>query len=145
MRILPVLIDKNNYENPLFLLVSSITGWVFLYSFSYFLKHIRGIKKLMICIGKRTISVLILHFLSLKIVEVVVIIYYDMPFFCLAAFPNLYGNKALWWLLYTIVGVGIPILTDILYHYFCAAVLPPPTFEMFSDHQVAKIVHKKMS
>ncbi|HBM98817.1 MAG TPA: hypothetical protein DD413_05260 [Ruminococcus sp.] len=111
-----IALDQNHYENPLFLLAASLTGWAFLYSMSYFIKLIPGIKEMMLVIGKRTLTVVILHFLSIKIVEVIVVAYYGMPAFCVAAFPNLYGEKGLWWFAYTVVGVGVPIVANILYH-----------------------------
>lgn len=111
-----IALDQNRYENPVYFLAASLTGWAFLYSISYFLKLIPGIKQTMTCIGKRTLTVVILHFLCLKIVEVIVVTYYGMPHFCVAAFPNLYGSRSLWWLAYTVVGVGVPVLANILYH-----------------------------
>lgn len=112
-----ISLSNNSYENPLFLLAASLTGWAFLYSLSYFLKHIPVVKQGLICIGKKTLTVLILHFLCMKIVEYIVVIYYGMPYFCVAAFPNLYGNRGLWWLAYTVVGVGVPVFANIFYHF----------------------------
>ena len=66
-------------------------------------------------IGKRTLSVLLLHFLSFKIVEAVVVTVYQVPSFCLAAFPNLYGDRGLWWAVYTLVGVGVPVMASLFY------------------------------
>ena len=62
--------------------------------------------------------VVILHFLSFKIIEVIVTWLYGLPIFCVAAFPNLYGERGMWWLLYTVAGVGVPVLVSIMWHRF---------------------------
>lgn len=114
----------NSYENPFFLLSTSILGWLFLYSISYFIKNVRAIKNTMICIGKNTLSVLILHFLAFKLVGIVVVAYYEVPAFCLASFPSLYGERGLWWVAYTIVGVGVPVIISVLYHKIVGKMIP---------------------
>ena len=108
----------NSYENPFFLLSTSLFGWLLLCSLSYFIQKYLYLKKVMIIIGKYTLSILILHFLSFKIVAAIVVHYYDMPSFCIAAFPNLFGSIGLWWLAYTIIGVTIPVILGIIYHNF---------------------------
>ena len=62
-------------------------------------------------------SIVILHFLSFKIVEFIIINLYDLPNFCLATFPQLYGNIGIWWIAYTVVGIAIPIILSISYEY----------------------------
>lgn len=113
-----ISLDRNQYENPVFLLCSSLAGWCFLYSLSYFVKQIYYLKKVFVSVGQRTLTVVILHFLSFKISAVFVAVYYGLPMFCVAAFPNLHGDKGCWWLLYTVVGVGIPVILNIIYHKF---------------------------
>lgn len=66
-------------------------------------------------IGKRTLSIVEMHFLAFKLVALVVTYVYGLPRFCIAAFPNLYGDRGLWWIAYTIVGVAIPILVRLIY------------------------------
>ncbi len=111
-----IALNSNSYENPLFLLATSFLGWCLLYSISYFIKLLPHIKFIFVEIGKRTLSVVIFHFLSLKIVAGIIVLIYNLPSFCIAAFPNLYGYEGLWWIAYTIVGVGVPVLLNIIYH-----------------------------
>lgn len=103
------------YVNPVYMLTASVCGWFMLYSIAFFLKSIPGVKKPLMEIGRRTLSVVIFHFLAFKLVAAIVVRYYGVPAFCIAAFPNLYGNRG-WWLGYTIVGVSVPVLADYLYH-----------------------------
>ena len=110
-----VSLAKNTYLNPGFLVAASLAGWVFLYSVSYFLKKITVMKSVLCLIGRTTLPVMLLHFLCMKIVAYIVTLYYGIPAFCVAAFPNLYGSTGFWWLAYTAVGVTVPIMLDMLY------------------------------
>lgn len=111
-----VALDRNSYENPAFLLATSFMGWCFLYSIAYFITLL-PIKNFFLAIGKRTLTIVIFHFLSFKIVAIIVVKVYSLPDFCMAAFPNLHGAKGMWWLAYTIVGVGIPVVLNISYRF----------------------------
>lgn len=111
-----ILLDQNTYENPVFLIASSFAGWVFLYSIAFFIKKSTPLKTIMLAIGRRTLTIVVLHFLSFKIVELAVVLFYNLPACCLAAFPNLFGGRGMWWLAYTVVGVGVPVCLNMFYH-----------------------------
>ena len=110
-----ISLNENKYENPLFLVICSFSGWLFLYSSAYFIKYIPWLKRLMLIIGKRTLPIVILHFLSFKFVAAIAVKSYNLPSFCMAAYPNLYGKRGLWWLAYVIVGVSFPVIASIIY------------------------------
>ena len=107
-------IGGNKYTSPIFMVVVSLLGWFFLYELSYFINK-TIFKKIFIELGKRTISIVILHFLCMKIVTYIVCLVYDLPMYCLAGFPNVYGNIGLWWLAYTAVGVIVPVFLYDIY------------------------------
>ncbi len=109
-----ISLGNNRYENPLFLLLSSLAGWILLMSVSIFLKDVKCTCLLQL-IGKRTISILILHFLAFKIVALGVVLYYKIPIFCVAAFPNLYGERGGIWIIYSLIGVIVPICISLFY------------------------------
>lgn len=109
-------LSSNSYVNPCFLLATSFMGWCFLYSIAHFIA-LFPVKKFFLGIGKRTLSIVILHFLAFKLVAIIVAKFYGLPDFCIASFPNLYGEKGVWWLAYTIVGVGIPVALSICYRF----------------------------
>ena len=109
-----ITIGSNFYPNPLFFAAASVCGWVFLYSISYFLKN-TPLKKPLTVIGSCTMGILALHYLSFKIVCAIVVKVYGLPSFCIAARPHLYGDTGLWWLAYTVVGVTVPVLLNMLY------------------------------
>ena len=100
----------NSYKSPLLLITCSIIGWAFLYSASNIINHYKHIKKILMLIGKDTISIVILHFLCFKIVSLCISYIYDLPLYCIAVFPNLNGSVGCWWLAYTIVGVCLPVI-----------------------------------
>lgn len=111
-------LSTNSYMNPIFLLSCSTAGWGFLFSSAFFIKRIFVIKKILCYIGQNTLSIVILHFLCMKIVTFLIVKIYNLPMCSLAAFPNLYGNIGLWWLIYTLVGTIIPIMFNSLYRLF---------------------------
>lgn len=109
-----ISLGSNSYVNPAFLMLASLAGWCLLYGIAYFINLLK-VKKIFLEIGKRTLSIVIFHFLAFKIVASVIVLVYELPSFCIAAFPNLYGDKGMWWLLYSIVGVTVPILLNVMY------------------------------
>ncbi len=109
-----VSLVNNSYINPLFLITSSLAGWFFLFGLSRIICSL-NINAIFEYVGENTLSILILHFLAFKPVAWVVAEFYNLPTFCVAAFPNLYGNKGIWWLGYTIVGVTAPLFCNYIY------------------------------
>lgn len=105
-----VNLGKNDYETPLFLLSASLAGWFILYEISYFLAETRLGKGIEVA-GENSLIIMIFHFLSFKLVSLVGILLEHKPFYLMAAFPVLY-NDGVWWIFYTAVGVGMPILVN---------------------------------
>jgi fucose 4-O-acetylase-like acetyltransferase len=68
-------------------------------------------------IGRNTISIMALQFISFKIVAIIQIYIYRYPLYYLAKFPVISGNNG-WWILYSIVGVIVPIFIK----YICKMV-----------------------
>lgn len=67
--------------------------------------------------GDHTMEVLTWHFLSLKIVSLLLIAIYRLPIKQLSEFPVIeeYAHQG-WWILYLCAGIGIPILGTYGYH-----------------------------
>ena len=57
--------------------------------------------------------ILCLHFIFFKIVTCIQVILYSLPNYRLASFPCYYTEY--WWILYTIVGIVGPLVTNYLY------------------------------
>ena len=61
-------------------------------------------------IGKNTLNILIFHFISFKLVSLGIIMANGEPFERLAEFPVLTLHNNFMWILYTIIGVAMPLL-----------------------------------
>lgn len=108
-----IALNVNEYVNPLFLLVASFAGWSFLYETSFFVQKIAYLPTALICMGRNTLAVVVLHLLCFKIVNMFGVIFSGKPACLIAAFPVLYEGGA-WWIAYTAVGLGIPIALNCL-------------------------------
>ena len=105
---------SNNYKDPIYFLIVSLADWQFLYEISYFILKINLLKKVMICVGRNTLPVVILHFLCFKIVSYIEVIINGDPICLVAAFPTLYTN-GLWWVAYTVVGLVSPVCLSLMW------------------------------
>lgn len=99
---------SNVYTSPWFFLSAALLGiYVNLY-ISKLMDISRWNFKLIEYIGKHSLFILALHFLSFKLVNYLQVVYYSYPYEWVAYFPTLpFTNK--WWIIYTIVGVFLPI------------------------------------
>jgi hypothetical protein len=73
--------------------------------------------KFLIYVGGYTFNVLTWHFLSMKLVSLLLIAIYGLPIKQLSEFPVIekYAHQG-WWILYLCVGVSIPVLWTYCYH-----------------------------
>ena len=71
----------------------------------------------LIYVGGYTFNVLTWHFLSMKLVSLLLIIGYGLSIDRLADFPVMedYATKG-WWVIYSIVGVSLPVAGTYLFH-----------------------------
>ncbi len=109
-----IALDQNSYVNPVFFLIVSFSGWQFLYEIAHYIMKSNSLKNLFTCIGRNTLSVVILHFLSFKIVSYIGVLINKQPLCIVAAFPVLYSD-GLWWIAYLIVGLAVPICLNLLW------------------------------
>ena len=87
--------------------------------FSQYLARKVGNKSLkcMVFMGDHTMEVLTWHFLSMKLVSLMIIAIYALPIKRLPEFPVIgeYTYQG-WWIAYLIVGIGIPLVWTYYYH-----------------------------
>lgn len=103
---------NTQYTNPIFFISSSLFG---IYIILYISKKCDKYNmKLLRYIGKSTVSVMILHFLCFKIVNEIQILIYNYPQYMLAKFPVISGKDG-WWIIYSVVGVILPVYLCYLY------------------------------
>lgn len=86
----------------------ALVGTIAIVNLSGFIK---GITKVILdYLGSKTLYILTFHFVSFKVVSLVKIWQYDLPIHVLSSFPVIDGNNSLYWILYSIVGVVLPVL-----------------------------------
>ena len=93
--------------------VSAIAGIFMAFSLCKWLSRFKLLGGSLTFTGDRTLSILTWHFLSFKIVSLVIIAIYGLSIVHLAEFPVIetYAYRG-WWAAYLIVGVTIPLLLD---------------------------------
>lgn len=109
-----IALDSNSYVNPVFFIVASLIGWEFCFTLATLIKKVGVLTKIIAYWGRNTMPIIVLHFLSFKIVSLIGILIQGKPLFTMAAFPVLYTD-GLWWIPYTVAGMTIPLLLNWVY------------------------------
>ena len=99
----------NQYPGWLFLLVASAAGWVLVYECARLAAALPVLAAALAALGRAAMPVVILHFLSFKLVSWLGLQVLGGEPYLLAAFPTLYSGGA-WWLAYTAAGLALPLL-----------------------------------
>lgn len=104
----------NTFSNPIIFILGALVG---IYCVFYCSKLIsmknNYIKRFILYAGQNTIIIMALHLLSFKVINILQVIIYKKPIDLIANLPILYSN-GIWWILYTIVGVLIPLIINYL-------------------------------
>ena len=103
-------IANNYYNNPIWLILASISGFFFILYISKVLSNNLFCSKLLSYIGQHTIIILCMHILFFKIITYLQVLIYNQPDYMLAAFPTLFNQNG-WWIAYGIVGIAGPLIT----------------------------------
>ena len=101
---------------PYFIL--SITGILFIFDVSKYINMHINDHHYIYHIGNHTMSILALNLLALKIGNLIKIQIYDMPIESLASHTIIYDHNQIFWILYIIIGVSIPLLLEHIYMFF---------------------------
>lgn len=101
---------------PYFIL--SFTGIFFIFSVSKYINLHVNDNHYIYFIGNHTMPILALNLLTLKIGNLIKIQIYDMPMESLASHTIIYDHNQLFWILYIIIGVSIPLLLEHMYLFF---------------------------
>lgn len=118
-----ILIVMNNFggigmasayiTNPIFFILTSTNGWIMLRVVASMLAP--KIKNTLAFIGQHTLSIVLLHFCSFKIVSFLYIIHNNEERILLASYPVIDGSCSYLWIIYGLVGVAVPLIINILY------------------------------
>ena len=82
-----------------------------LYSLGMMLQKTKIFTSVLQYISIHSVPIVGMHFLCFKIVSLIAVLALGMKMYMIAAFPVLELPGA-WWLLYTVVGISIPLLAD---------------------------------
>lgn len=113
-----VSVNSNKYLSPDFLICNSALGFYLTFSIAKWIQNTR-FEKVFISLGKRSMSIMILHFTSFKFVTMIIIYILDYSWDRLCEFPiltfesELLGNVAS--IPYFFVGLFIPLVCSIIW------------------------------
>ena len=109
-----VALNGNIFPDGVFLMISSISGIYFVMFVSILITKLNKVANVFSYIGKNTLSILALHFISFKLV---MILQYKLNFIKYEDIARLTGwnNGNAFYILYVIVGIGIPLLLGYVY------------------------------
>lgn len=115
----PTSMLKFTYINVVPYIITAVIGTLVIFHIGVWLmgKKEMMISRFLIYTGNYTFNVLTWHFLSLKIVSLLLILMYGLPIKQLAEFPVIesYAHNG-WWILHFIVGVSVPLAGTWIFH-----------------------------
>lgn len=108
-------------HNPVILLLCSICGILLLYNLSLILEKMNNkisllVKKILCICSKYSLIIFATHLLCFKIVSFAILKVYNLNINELSTFPTIKVTNSYWWIIYSIVGIIIPILTKLTYN-----------------------------
>lgn len=104
----------NVYYNPVLLIILTIIGFIFVLEIALYLSKFKYVTNVLSYLGRNTIPILCLHILSFKFVIYLQYLVLHEDISCLKSYP-IYINNGIWWFIYLIFGIGIPLLLNNIY------------------------------
>lgn len=97
--------------NPLIFLPISFAGIYMIITLSEFISKKNGyLSETLDYIGKNTLTILALHYFAFKLVALLQINIYEYPQNFLSYYPVMPQNNEIWWVIYLIAGIIMPLL-----------------------------------
>ena len=106
---------SNSYNSPLFLVISSSVGIILLLSLSNILVMNNLLRKTISYVGRNTIFILFLHFISFRLVNILQVLIQKREWYEVATFPHIHSEDW-WWVGYSICGICIPLVLSALWN-----------------------------
>ena len=111
-RLQPASINK---ESVVMLLLIALIGCGMIYALAKVL-DMTLVGRIMAIVGDYSFSIMLLHFLSFKLINWIQCLVYDFPFDTISDFPFIKYDNILWFLLYVVAGTSLPIVASLSYH-----------------------------
>lgn len=99
--------------NILFYISAIILGWIMIMSLSLFMNG--KLKSCLAYIGSKSLSIVLWHLPSFKIITLIYLIIHSGNWILLASFPYLDCNCEYLWILYTWTGIAVPLGINYIY------------------------------
>lgn len=106
-------LSKSSIVNPVFLVVTTFLGMAMLASVAEDLEN-NFLGRWLTFIGKHTMSILFLHILAFKLVSIGYCMAVGKPMYMVASWPVIFDAPEYVLIIYTIVGVALPLLVDVM-------------------------------
>lgn len=110
---------RSTFTQFLSLPVPALCGFLMTYNIARWLDHHPGhLHRFLVYCGDHTLPIFIFHIVSFKVVSLLKIAYYHLDFAQIGCHMVIHykANDDLFWLLYTLAGVGIPLGWTWCYH-----------------------------
>lgn len=102
--------NATSFGSITMLAISGMVGFCFVYSLAHFLTRIPYVSATLTFIGDNTIYVLGWHLLAFKVVSMLKVGVYGLPWITIGGHPVVHSPEGSWfWILYTIVGLALPL------------------------------------
>lgn len=110
--------DNIKGENPISILFIGVIGSIMVYSLAKIVEKFKIGQWIAIC-GEYSFSIMLLHFLGFKLVNLFQCLFYGYPLEKIADFPFISFDADVWMCFYVLLGIIIPI---VLSKVFCMAI-----------------------
>ena len=104
---------RSTFQQFLSLPVPAILGFLMTYNISRWIDTCEGwFKRFLVYTGNHTLNIFIFHIISYKVVSLIKIWYYGLDIRQIGCHMVIhdYSQQDYFWILYTVAGVGIPLL-----------------------------------
>lgn len=101
------------------LILPAVLGFLMTYNVSKVLdRHDNLLRRFLIYCGDNTLCIFVLHIVSFKVVSLIKIAYYGLDPLQIGCHMVIHDHSGedLFWVLYSVAGVGIPLTVNYLYH-----------------------------
>lgn len=97
------------FSSPYLFLFISMAGFYLVLTLSKYFNGIPFLKSSLVKVGNNTMAIFVFHFLSFKIISLIQIWIYGYDINYLGMFPVITVANSVWWVLYSCVGIIIPM------------------------------------
>jgi fucose 4-O-acetylase-like acetyltransferase len=118
-RLSPACLDwRPSFRQFISFPLPAVCGFLMIYNVSSWLNRHNGIvKRFLVYCGNNTLYIFIFHIVSFKLVSIIKIVYYGLDYQQIGCHLVIHDHakEDLFWILYTIAGVGVPLAWNYAY------------------------------